>query len=561
MTFLAAFQTLLHRLSAQQTVLVGTPVANRTRVEVEGLLGLFANTLVMRADFDADPSFSELVAQTRERTLGALSNQDLPYERLVEELAPPREASHNPVFQVMFAYQNADDGRLNLEGITASPLDVENGTSKFDLTLDVYDLGSDQLQVEIEYSSDLFEPETIARIAGQFERLLAGMVDDPSRPVSALELLSPAGGRARAAVEPGAAAAGFERPVHEVVADWVRRTPHAPAVRWDDGKLTYAGLSAAADRLAAELQRRGAGPESVVATCLPRSADLVIAELAILRAGAAYLPMDPDNPADRLAYMCEDAGVVLVVTNTGSADRVPSGLPMLDLDAVPEDLAGPTPVTLDPRNLAYVIYTSGSTGRPKGVMVEHSSMANVVTWRRELCELGASDRTAMVASPGFDASITDVWPALTAGACICVPDQETRLTPARLQAWFLDHGVTVTEVATPLGELLIDLPWPADSSLRLLITGGDRLDSRPRPDIPFRLLNEYGPTENTCHVDRRRGRASGSGGGPATDRRADRRHHRPRPGCRDAATARRRRPARCCWVAPAWSVATSADRT
>ena len=498
MTFLAAFQTLLHRLSAQQTVLVGTPVANRTRPEVEGLLGLFANTLVMRADFAADPSFSELVAQTRERALGAMSNQDLPYERLVEELAPPREASHNPVFQVMFAFQNADDGRLNLDGVTAAQIDVENGTSKFDLTLDVYDLGSDHLQVELEYRSDLFEPETVTRMAGQFERLLAGAVSDPSRPVSALELLSPEEAERERGWSHGASAAGFTRPVHEQVDDWVRRTPHAPAVRWDGGEFTYAGLSDAADRLAAELQRRGAGPESVVATCLPRSADLVIAELAILRAGAAYLPMDPDNPADRLAYMCEDAGVVLVVTNTAAADRVPSGLPVLDLDALPGDLASPTPVTFHPRNLAYVIYTSGSTGRPKGVMVEHSSMANVVTWRRELCELGASDRTAMVASPGFDASITDVWPALTTGASICVPDQETRLTPTRLQAWFLDRGVTVTEVATPLAELLIDLPWPADSSLRLLITGGDRLDSRPRPDIPFRLLNEYGPTENTA---------------------------------------------------------------
>ena len=204
MTFLAAFQALLHRLSAQQTVLVGTPVANRSRVELEPLVGLFANTLVMRADFDSDPSFSELLAQVRERALGAYSNQDLPYERLVEELAPPREASHNPVFQVMFAFQNADDGRLNLEGLSASQLDVENGTSKFDLTLDVYDLGSDRLQVEFEYSSDLFEPGTVARMAGQFERLLAGVVSDPSRTDQPAGAAVPGGGRERAAVEPRA---------------------------------------------------------------------------------------------------------------------------------------------------------------------------------------------------------------------------------------------------------------------------------------------------------------------------------------------------------------------
>ena len=211
-----------------------------------------------------------------------------------------------------------------------------------------------------------------------------------------------------------------------------------------------------------------------------------------------YLPLDPENPADRLAYMCADAGVRLVVTSARWADRVPPGLPILELEALDEGLAGPSPVALDSRNLAYVIYTSGSTGRPKGVMVEHSSLANVVAWRRDRCGLGPSDKTAMIASPGFDASVTDVWPPLTAGACIWVPDQETRLTPARLAAWLLERGVTVTEVPTPLAELLLDLPWPSRCSLRLLITGGDRLHCRPRPEIPFRLLNEYGPTENTA---------------------------------------------------------------
>ena len=498
MTYLAAFQALLHRICAQETVLVGTPIAGRSRVELEPLVGLFVNTLVMRADFDSDPSFSELLGQVKERALGAYCNQDLPYERLVEGLAPSREASHNPVFQVMFAFQNAGAGRLALEGLSASVLEAENGTSKFDLTLDVFDMGSDGLQAEFEYSSDLFDPETVARMAGQFQRLLAGVVSDPSRTISQLDLLSPEEAESERQWSRGAPSAHCTQPVHEAVADWARRTPDAPAVRWDGGELTYGGLSELADRLAAELQRRGAGPESVVAICLPRGADLVTAELAILRAGAAYLPLDPENPGDRLAYMCADAGVRLVVSSARWADRVPPGLPILELDALDDGLPSPSPVTLDSRNLAYVIYTSGSTGRPKGVMVEHSTLANVVAWRRDRCGLGPSDKTAMIASPGFDASVTDVWPPLTAGACIWVPDQETRLTPARLQAWLLERGVTVTEVPTPLGELLLDLPWPSTCSLRLLITGGDRLHSRPRPEIPFQLLNEYGPTENTC---------------------------------------------------------------
>ena len=319
-------------------------------------------------------------------------------------------------------------------------------------------------------------------------------------------------------------------------------------MRWDGGELTYAGLSELADRLAAELQRRGAGPESVVATCLPRGADLVTAELAILRAGAAYLPLDPENPADRLAYMCADAGVRLVVTSARWADRVPPGLPILELEALDEGLAGPSAVTLDSRNLAYVIYTSGSTGRPKGVMVEHSSLANVVAWRRDRCGLGPSDKTAMIASPGFDASVTDVWPPLTAGACIWVPDQETRLTPARLAAWLLERGVTVTEVPTPLARA------SARPSVAVPLLPA-AVDHRRRPPAlppaagdPLPAPQRVRPHREHSHLDRRRGRARW------VTRRACRRSARPLPapsptswtlGCSRGLSAPG---ANCCWV-------------
>ena len=498
MAFLAAFQVLLHRLSEQATVLVGTPIANRARTELEQVVGLFANTIVMRADIAPDTDFGALLDQVRRRSLEAYTYQDLPYERLVEELDPTRAASHNPVFQVMFAYQNVDAGLLQLQEITSTPLQVENNTSKFDLTLDVYDLGDDQLRIEFEYSSDLFAPATIERLASQLQRLIAGVVADPARAISQVELLGPdelerERGWSRGGIVPAA-----DRAVHELVADQVRRAPDAWAVCSDTERVTYAQLAARAELLAGELQRRGAGPETVVAIGLPRGVDLVVAELGVLRTGAAYLPLDIDNPSDRLAYVCDDAGALLVVTNATSSGRVPAGRPVVMLDALDPETAAPTPVPVHLAGLAYVIYTSGSTGRPKGVMVEHRSLANVVDWRARRCGLGPTDRTAMIASPGFDASVTDIWSPLTRGACIWVPDQETRLTPARLQGWLVDRGVTVTEVATPLAELLLALPWPSSGALRVLITGGDRLHSRPAGDLGFRLLNEYGPTENTA---------------------------------------------------------------
>lgn len=498
MSFLAVFQVLLHRLSEQTTVLVGTPIANRARTELEQVVGLFANTIVMRADFAPDIDFSAVLQQIRRRSLEAYGNQDLPYELLVSELDPTRAASHNPIFQVMFAYQNVDPGLLQLHEITSTPLEVENDTSKFDLTLDVYDLGDDQLRIEFEYSSDLFEPATIKRLAGEFERLIAAVIADPARAVNQLELLGPDELDRERRWSRGEIVSIAERPVHELVADQVRRTPDAWAVRSDTEQVTYAELAARADLLAGELQRRGAGPETVVAIGLPRGVDLVVAELGVLRAGAAYLPLDIDNPPDRLAYVCADAGALLVVTNAASVGSLPAGLPVVELAGLDPEASGPDPVSVHLANLAYVIYTSGSTGRPKGVMVEHRSLANVVGWRARRCGLGPADRTAMIASPGFDASVTDIWSPLTSGACIWVPDQETRLTPTRLQGWLVDRGVTVTEVATPLAELLLALPWTSSGALRVLITGGDRLHTRPADDVGFRLLNEYGPTENTA---------------------------------------------------------------
>jgi amino acid adenylation domain-containing protein len=251
--------------------------------------------------------------------------------------------------------------------------------------------------------------------------------------------------------------------------------------------------------------------------CLPRGAELVIAELAVLCTGAAYLPLDPENPPVRLAGQYTAAGAVLVITDSVIANRLPADLARLLMDRLPEAAdavgAGP-PDPARPDDLAYLIATSGSTGQPKIVMIEHRSLGNVVAWRRRRCDLGPSDRVAQIASPGFDPSVTDIWPTLTSGATLYVPDQDTKLDPERLRSWLADEGITVTELPTALAERVLALSWPAEPALRTLIIGGDRLRVRPSPDLPFRVLNEYGPTETTATATAGHIEPAGASAGP-----------------------------------------------
>jgi amino acid adenylation domain-containing protein len=353
-----------------------------------------------------------------------------------------------------------------------------------------------------EYVVDLFDGATVHRMAESYVGLLADAIARPTAPLHELTVLSP---RDRAVVledwNPERRPPAEGPLVQHAVRAQARRTPEAPAIRDGAREVGYAELVHRADALTGVLRERGVLPGTVVGVCLPRGADLVIAELAVLCAGAAYLPLDPDNPPARLAGQYAAAGAVLVVTNNVLADRLPGDLARLSVDRLPDITtagyaAPPDPST--PDDLAYLIATSGSTGHPKIVMVEHRSLSNVVAWRRRHCGLGPGDRVAQVASPGFDPTVTDIWPTLVSGATLCVPDQDTRLDPERLRSWLVDEGITVTELPTALAERVLALTWPAGTALRELIVGGDRLRVRPAADLPFRVLNEYGPSETTA---------------------------------------------------------------
>jgi amino acid adenylation domain-containing protein len=485
MVLMAAFQALLHRLSGQDDLAVGTPVAGRTRAEVEGLIGLFVNTLVLRSDAAGDPAFRELLVRTRSSAVGAFAHQEVPFERLVEELAPERDLARTPVFQVMFAFQNAPGGAVELPGLSVQPLAAHPGIAKFDLTLTLAET-PEGLAGALEHSRDLYDAGTVSRLAGWLGTLLAGALDDPGRRLSDLPLLTAPEIR-QAVVDWNRTAAEVpDTPVHRLVEAWAAERPRSPAVVADVAdvaRLTYGELNRRANRLAHRLRKLGVGPEDVVAVRIPRSPELIVAVLAVLKAGGAYLPIDPAHPAERTRYVLDDAGARLLLTGE-------------DVDAAGESAEDPG-VEVTPDHLAYVIYTSGSTGAPKGTELRHAGLSNLCAWHRRLYGVGPDDRSTLVAGPGFDASVWEVWPYLAAGAAIHLPAAGTVTSPPALAAWLAEQRITFSFLPTPLAEAVLAEPLPAGLALRALLTGGDRLHRRPPAGAPFLLVNHYGPTECT----------------------------------------------------------------
>jgi amino acid adenylation domain-containing protein len=527
MTLLAAWQLLLARWSGQDDVVTGTPVAGRTRRELEGLVGFFVNSLPLRAELGGDPTVHALVAGTRDAMLGALAHQDVPFERLVEELRTERSLAHAPVFQVMFTVQSGPPAAPELAGVRARLLLPETAAAKYDLTLSLAETG-DGLAGELEYAVELFDAATAERIAERYRLLLQGMVAGPEGRVSDLPLLA-AGERETVlhAWSGADAPASVGVPVHRRIAAQAARRPHAVAVVAPDATLTYGELVARANRIANHLRARGVGPETRVAVCLERGADLVAAQLGVLAAGAAYLPLDPAYPAERIAYAVEDAGAPVLLTDARTLARLPA-MPVeavaLDGDRhrlAAESVEAPT-VDLAPESAAYAVYTSGSTGRPKGVVVTHGGLASLTDWHLRAFGLTEADRTTQVAGPGFDAAAWETWPALAAGAELHVVEDETRAVPAALRDRLLERGITVAFLPTPLAEAVLGLEWPADAPLRTLLTGGDALRVRPRAGLPFALVNAYGPTENTVVATAGVVQPVGDGRAPGIGRPADR---------------------------------------
>jgi len=502
MTALSGFLVLLHRYTGQTDLLVGTPTAGRSRVELEGLIGFFVNTLVLRTDASGDPTFEELLGRVREVSLGAYAHGDLPFERLVEELAPQRDLSHSPLFQVLFVLQTESVTALpRIAGLEIEGLDLSLEAAKFDLTVALGE-AAEGLAGALEYNLDLFDATTARRMAGHLRNLLAGAAAHPAARLSELPMLSPAE-RDELLVEWNDTARAHPGSplVHELFSAHARQSPESVAIVMGERRLTYGEIEARSNRLAHHLRSLGVGPEVRVGICAERTPERVVGIVAVLKAGGAYVSLDPSYPRERLVYLLEDARTPVLLTESRFLDRMPepaATVVVLDREFEGDGLRAPE-VELGPENLAYVIYTSGSTGRPKGVAVPHRGLLNLVHWHVETYGVTSADRGTLVASPAFDASVWELWPLLAAGAGAWIPDEETRLSAPRLLRWWAEQGITVAFLPTQLAEAVMgeisEAEIPAGLALRTLVVGGDRLHRAPWPETPFRLVNHYGPSE------------------------------------------------------------------
>jgi amino acid adenylation domain-containing protein len=490
------FTVLLSRYTNETDIVIGSPVANRNREEIEGLIGFFANNLVMRTDLSGEPTAREVIQRVRSVALNAYEHQDLPFEQLVNELKPARDPSRNPLFQVGFAVQNTPDSEEPWHGLTVEPMDTGHYSTRFDLECHVLE-DAQGLRLVLVYNVDLFKRSTISRFGGHFLTLLEGVVADPDQHISALPLMKedelakldspiPQDDPVR------------ELPIRSFEAQ-VERTPDARAVVTADRQVSFAELNRAANRLAHELRGMGVGPEVVVALCAERGPEMVMGTLAILKAGGAFLPIDPENPSARIQHLLSDSLAPLVLVSEHLSELIPEtpACKRIKLDGARSGPEANLEPLADLANAAYVIYTSGSTGSPKGVVVENRSLAHLLAAHQDLFGLGVEDRATQIANISFDASVFEMWPALTSGAELHVPDKETLLDPGSLVNWASQQGITYMWLPTALAELAMREPWPAECSLRTLTVAGDRLGEVPDIPLPFRVFNLYGPTENT----------------------------------------------------------------
>ncbi|MCO5994849.1 non-ribosomal peptide synthetase [Actinoallomurus rhizosphaericola] len=513
----AALAALLTRLGAGTDVPIGSPIAGRADEALDDLVGMFVNTLVLRTDTGGDPSFGELLARVRETDLAAYQHQDLPFERLVEIVAPERSMARHPLFQVMLAFQNTERAVIDLPDVQVAVEPVHAGVAKFDLHLMLEerrasDGGPAGLDGTLEYALDLFDAGTAERIAARFVRFLETVAADPDVRIGAVDLLD--GAERRRVLEEWNATAC---PVPAVtLADLFEaqaaRTPDAVALVYEGVELTYAEFDARVNRLAHYLAECGIGPERFVALALPRSLELPVAMYAVIKAGAAYVPVDPDHPADRLAYVLADTRPAVVVTTTGLAGRLPADLPLLILDdpGVREELEA-LPATAPDRSVsaghaAYVIYTSGSTGRPKGVVVPHAGIVNRLLWMQAEYGLRPGDRVVQKTPATFDVSVWEFFWPLQTGAALVIARPGGHRDPGYLADLIQRHGVTTAHfVPSMLAAFLTDPEAANCTGLRRVLCSGEALS----PELAARfhallpgveLHNLYGPTEASVDV-------------------------------------------------------------
>ncbi|MFH0341843.1 MAG: amino acid adenylation domain-containing protein [Chromatiales bacterium] len=530
MTLLAAFQVLLSRYTRSDDIVVGSPIAGRTRAETEQLIGFFVNSLVYRCDLSGDPTFKELLGRVRATALEAYAHHDVPFEQLFGELKFHRSLSYTPIFQVLFVLQNTPSVPLTLEGATAERLALRRGATKFDLTLWA-DETAEGLKLVAEYSTDLFDAATIARLIGHYEVLLRGVVSNSEQRLSALPILTQEERRTLLCDfnETGLRLQN-DKTIAQLFEGQVNRTPRnialvCPSVssasavmagRAESRTLSYAELNEKANRLAHYLISLGAGPEVVVGLCVERSIDVIVSLLAILKTGAAYLPLDPNYPKERLAFMLEDSNVPILISQTSLAARLARHRARLVLTDQSEIYAS-CPAT-NPQNVAkadnvaYVIYTSGSTGTPKGVMVEHRSLANYSEYAAVEYGLRADDRVLQFASLNFDASAEEIYPCLIRGATLVLRDDDMLASAAQFFENCREWQLTVLSLPTAwwhdITASVIPERLAIPRSLRLVIIGGEaaaaeRLASWQQwTGSRIELINTYGPTEATVVATR-----------------------------------------------------------
>ncbi len=515
MTVAAVFNVLLHRYSRQDDICIGYPVANRNRAEIEGLIGFFVNTLVLRTRLAPEQSFGSLLKRVREAVLDADAHQDLPFEKLVEELRPERNLTHSPLFQVMFAFYNADDsgggGGLNLPNLQTSVITSQSHTAKFDLSVDLM-ARDDHLFGVAEYNTDLFDRATIERMVGHYGVLLEAVVADPQAQIKDLPLLSEAE-RHQLLVEWNDTETEFpsDRCIHELFEEQVARRPDAVAVAFEDRQLTYSDLNGRANQLAHYLRSLGVKPNTLVGICVERSLEMVVGLLGILKAGGAYVPLDPDYPQERLAYMLEDTGAPVLLTQVHLEDKLPkhqAQVVCLDSEwasVATQPTANPE-IAAQPDNLAYVIYTSGSTGRPKGAMNVHHAVVNRLLWMQEEYRLDQSDRVLQKTPLSFDVSVWEFFWPLLQGAQLVIARPEGHKDPAYLMHVIQKSGITTLHfVPSMLQVFLSSLSEFSDHHIHRVFCGGEALPYKVQEQF-FEMLphaelhNLYGPTEAAVDV-------------------------------------------------------------
>jgi len=511
MTLLGGWAALMGRLSGQEEVVIGIPIANRGRAEIKNLIGFFVNTLAVRVNVSGSQTVGELLEQTKRQALAAQQHQDIPFEQVVELVNPPRSLSHTPLFNVMFAWQNGVEGKLEFPGVEIEVLPAGSVKANFDLTIFLQETGK-RITGALEYATSLFEAKTVTRYLGYFRRLLEGMVVDEGQRVNQLSMLSKTE-RQQFFNESNGTAVGCpkEKCVHQLFEEQVEKAPEAIAVMYEDQVLSYGELNRRANQLAHYLRKMGVKPDTRVGICVERGMEMMVGLLGILKAGGAYVPLDPSYPAERLRFMLEDSGPAVVLTQAhlrSLFSDMASRLPSVDLRDAEDWRNGPEnnleSIDLTSQHLAYVIYTSGSTGLPKGVMVEHRAVSNRMTALGIQYQVCAQDRLLQFASINFDQSVEEIFCAVLSGATLVLRTDAWLAGAKEFWALCARNAVSILDLPTRFWhQILDDGSMRIPEGIRLVIIGGEAVDCKTlstwfkRKNYKPKLLNTYGPTEAT----------------------------------------------------------------